>query len=62
MLPVGQQLWLKELKSYIAFPPLQDPESYNLAQVLQQVKKMGGIAPRASDREKDPPMTAGAPT
>ena len=41
MLPVGQQLWLKELESYIAFPPLQDPESYNLVQVLQQVKKMG---------------------
>jgi hypothetical protein len=41
MLPVGQQLWLKELESYIAFPPLQDPESYNLVQVLQQVKKLG---------------------
>ena len=31
MLPVGQQLWLKELESYIQFPPLQDPASYNLA-------------------------------
>jgi arylsulfatase len=41
MLPVGQQLWLQELSSYIAFPPLQDPESYNLVQVLEQVKKMG---------------------
>jgi hypothetical protein len=41
MLPVGQQLWLKELESYVAFPPLQDPESYNLVQVLQQVRKMG---------------------
>jgi arylsulfatase A-like enzyme len=40
MLPVGQQLWLKELQTYIDFPPLQDPESYNLSQVLQQVKKM----------------------
>ncbi len=27
MLLVGQQLWLKELESYIAFPPLQDPET-----------------------------------
>ena len=45
MLPVGQQLWLKELESYIAFPPLQDPESYNLVQVLQQVKKMGDRHP-----------------
>ena len=41
MLPVGQQLWLKELESYVAFPPLQDPASYNLVQVLEQVKKMG---------------------
>jgi arylsulfatase len=41
MLPVGQQLWLKELSSYIDFPPLQDPASYNLSQVLEQVKKMG---------------------
>jgi hypothetical protein len=41
MLPVGQQLWLRELESYVAFPPLQDPASYNLVQVLEQVKKMG---------------------
>ena len=40
MLPTGQQLWLKELQTYIDFPPLQDPESYNLSQVLEQVKKM----------------------
>ena len=40
MLPVGQQLWLKELQSYIAYPPLQSPESYNLTQVMEQVKKM----------------------
>jgi hypothetical protein len=40
MLPVGQQLWLKELQSYVAFPPLQSPESYNLTQVLQEVQKM----------------------
>ena len=39
MLPVGQQLWLKELESYIEFPPLQDPASYNLDQVLQQIKQ-----------------------
>jgi hypothetical protein len=45
MLPVGQQLWLKELESYVAFPPLQDPESHNLVQVLQQVKKMGDRPP-----------------
>jgi arylsulfatase len=45
MLPVGQQLWLKEPESYVAFPPLQDPESYNLVQVLQQVKKLGADNP-----------------
>jgi arylsulfatase len=45
MLPVGQQLWLKELSSYIDFPPLQDPASYNLTQVLEQVKKLGAKGP-----------------
>jgi len=40
MLPIGQALWLKELESYIAYPPLQNPASYNLEQVLQQVKDM----------------------
>jgi hypothetical protein len=45
MLPVGQQLWLKELESYIEFPPLQDPARYNLVQVLEQVKKMGERQP-----------------
>ena len=39
MLPIGQALWLKELESYVAYPPLQDPASYNLDQVLQQVKE-----------------------
>jgi arylsulfatase len=40
MLPIGQALWLRELESYIPFPPLQNPASYNLDQVLQQVKDM----------------------
>ena len=40
MLPIGQALWLKELQSYIAFPPLQDPASYNLEQVMRQVQEM----------------------
>jgi arylsulfatase A-like enzyme len=40
MLPIGQALWLRELESYIPFPPLQNPASYNLEQVLQQVKDM----------------------
>ena len=38
MLPIGQALWLKELETYEAFPPLQDPASYNLDQVIQQIK------------------------
>jgi arylsulfatase len=38
--PLGQQLWLKELESYLTYPPLQAAETYNLSQVLQEVKKM----------------------
>jgi arylsulfatase A-like enzyme len=40
MLPIGQQLWLMHLETFIKFPPLQDPASYNLEQVMQQVKNM----------------------
>ncbi len=40
MLPIGQALWLKELETYIPFPPLQNPGSYNLEQVVQQVREM----------------------
>jgi arylsulfatase len=40
MLPIGQALWLKELESYIPYPPLQNPASYNLEQVMQQVREM----------------------
>jgi arylsulfatase len=40
LLPMGQALWLKELESYIPFPPLQNPASYNLDQVVQQVRDM----------------------
>jgi arylsulfatase len=39
VLPIGQQLWLKELESYTKYPPLQSPESYNLTQVMDQVRK-----------------------
>jgi hypothetical protein len=39
MLPIGQQLWLEHLLSYEKFPPLQTPESYNLSQVIDQVKR-----------------------
>jgi len=40
VLPIGQQLWLKHLETYIDFPPLQNPASYNLEQVMQQVREM----------------------
>ena len=45
MLPIGQQLWLKELESYEKFPPLQAPESYNLSQILEHVKKANANHP-----------------
>jgi hypothetical protein len=48
LLPIGQQLWLKELETYNEFPPLQSPESYNLSQVLEQVKQNRAVG-HASD-------------
>jgi arylsulfatase len=38
MLPIGQELWYKELMSYKQFPPLQAPETYNLDGILKQVQ------------------------
>jgi arylsulfatase len=40
MLPVGQQLWLKELMTYKKFPPLQAPETYNLDEVMREVQSV----------------------
>jgi arylsulfatase len=45
LLPIGQLLWEKELMSYIDFPPLQLAASYNLEQVLQQVREMSARHP-----------------
>ncbi len=45
MLPIGQRLWEEHLLSYQKFPPLQAAESYNLSQVLEEVKQ----AAHASD-------------
>jgi arylsulfatase len=42
MLPIGQQLWLKWFETLKAFPPLQKPASYNLSQVMEQMKGGGG--------------------
>jgi arylsulfatase A-like enzyme len=44
MLPIGQQMWLKELESYKTFPPLQAPETYNLDGILAQVKSQSHAA------------------
>jgi arylsulfatase len=38
-LPIGQQLWYKELMSYKEFPPLQNPESYNLDSIIKAVQE-----------------------
>ena len=45
MLPIGQQLWTKELMSYKDFPPLQAPEAYNLDGIIAQVKKSNSSHP-----------------
>jgi arylsulfatase len=42
MLPIGQQLWLEHLTTYKTFPPLQAPETYNLSQILEQLKSAHG--------------------
>ena len=42
MLPLGQLLWEKELESYQTYPPLQAPETYNLTQILNEIRKHEG--------------------
>jgi arylsulfatase len=44
ILPIGQQLWLKHLESYITYPPMQEAASYNLNQVIEQVKKAQAVS------------------
>ena len=38
MLPIGQQLWLEHLESYVKFPPPEAPESYNLSGIIDRMK------------------------
>ena len=45
LLPIGQLMWMKELKSYAEFPPLQEAASYNLSNILQKVKEMDAQHP-----------------
>jgi arylsulfatase len=47
MLPIGQQLWLDWFETLKQFPPLQKPASYNLTQVMEQIKS--GANQHASD-------------
>ena len=42
MLPIGQQLWEKELYSFKEFPPLQAAETYNLNGILAEMEKHNG--------------------
>ena len=42
LLPIGQQLWLDWFETLKQFPPLQAPASYNLTQVMEQIKAGGG--------------------
>lgn len=38
MLPIGQQIALRYLESYVRYPPMQAPPSYNLSQVMEQIQ------------------------
>ena len=42
MLPIGQELWEKELETFQKFPPLQPAETYNLNGILQEMKAHKG--------------------
>jgi arylsulfatase A-like enzyme len=41
VLPIGQQLWYKELMSFKEFPPMKAPETWNLDGILKQVQSAG---------------------
>ena len=36
----ARRLWLKELETYVKYPPMQEPASYNLEQVMDEIKNM----------------------
>ena len=38
-MPIGQKLALDHLETYVKFPPMQAPASYNLSQVMEEIKK-----------------------
>ena len=39
LLAIGQKLALDHLETYVAYPPMQAPASYNLSQVMEEIKK-----------------------
>ena len=39
LLPIGQALWLKELRTYIDFPPLQNPGELQLDRSSSRSRK-----------------------
>jgi len=39
LLPIGQKLALDHLETYVSYPPLQAPASYNLSQVMEEIKQ-----------------------
>ena len=63
ILPIGQVLWLKELETYQAFPPLQDPASYNLSQVYERDEEgqESAVTPASSRRDAVASDRAGVP-
>ena len=62
LLPIGQVLWEKELTSYKKYPPLQDPESYNLGEIMEQIKKSQVLATRAMTHQANVTSRAGGPS
>ena len=50
LLPIGQALWLAELETYKTFPPMQDPASYNLDQVMESAQEGSGPPEPIADR------------
>jgi len=44
MLPIGQQLWMEWFETLKKYPPLQAPASYNLTQVMDQLKASGHVS------------------
>ena len=62
MLPIGQALWLKELETYKEFPPMQDPASYNLDQVIAADQELERPVATNRDRSGDgEQQTSGRP-